>query len=393
MSWLRTKTIGAKKRQRNVKENGEVVLKELIECCDGKCNPIKNFSSKQIIKATDNFSQSNRASRIDVYYRCYKGVLDERPVLIKKGKYELDTKEICRDIAVSSMVSGHKNFLKLLGCCLEFTPPVLVFEYAEIITLGPLLASSNPRNLRRIKIAREVANALTYLHTAFSRAFIHSNLDPFTIFLDGNGIAKLGNFCNCISIPEGETFVQDDALQKYHEFRRNTLKETHGLGVCYLPVIDHEYKSTGKVTTKTDVHSFGAYMLALVQIAEVDDELSMCSDMLRALGDLFIKPCDDDDRFPLHHHVSKILRRFGYGEAIDSDVSSGVAASPVRAFLRLALRCIGCNLGEPLTSMIQVSNELRLIEKSAYGDRRDGSKVISSNVLMSLTSDITRRSL
>uniref|UniRef100_A0A1J3JQT9 Putative inactive receptor-like protein kinase n=1 Tax=Noccaea caerulescens TaxID=107243 RepID=A0A1J3JQT9_NOCCA len=80
MDWLRTKTIRGKKRQRNVKENGEVVLKELVECCDGKCNPIKNFSSEQISKATYNFSQSNRASRIHVYYRCYKGMLDDRPV-------------------------------------------------------------------------------------------------------------------------------------------------------------------------------------------------------------------------------------------------------------------------------------------------------------------------
>ncbi|VVB03999.1 unnamed protein product [Arabis nemorensis] len=61
------------------------------------------------------------------------------------------------------MVSGHKNFHKLLGYCLQFTThPVLAFEYAEIITLDPLVAS-NPRNTRRINIAREVANALTYL--------------------------------------------------------------------------------------------------------------------------------------------------------------------------------------------------------------------------------------
>ncbi|CAH8354612.1 unnamed protein product [Eruca vesicaria subsp. sativa] len=366
MNWLRTNGIGAKKRQRNVKENGEVVLKELIECCDGKCNPIKNFSSDQIIKATNNFSQSNRASRIDIYYRCYKGILDDRPVLIKKGKYNLDKKEICRDIAISSMVSGHKNFLKLLGCCLEFTPPVLVFEYAEIITLGPL-AASNPSNMTRIKIAREVANALTYLHTAFSRAFIHSSLDPFTVYLDGNGIAKLGNFCYCVYIPEGEEFIHDDSLKKYHEFRTSTLKQAHGLGVCYLPVIDPEYKATGKVTTKTDMHSFGAFMLALVQVKEVDDELSLSSDMLRALAELFIKP-HDDACFPLHLHVSKVLRKFGYAEVMDSDVSN-VVVSPVKEFFRLALRCIGCSLGvDPLTSMIQVAKYLRAIEKSAYGD-------------------------
>ncbi|CAN8324201.1 unnamed protein product [Cochlearia groenlandica] len=370
MDWLKSNRIGSKKRRKNVIENGEVVLKELIDSCDGKCNPIKNFSYDEIIKATNNFSQSNRASRIDVYYRCYKGILHDvnRPVLIKKGKYTLDLKEICRDIAISSMVSGHNNFLKLLGCCLEFSPPVLVFEYAEIITLGPLFVSSRPSNLKRIKIARDVANALTYLHTEFSRAFVHSNLDPFTVFLDGKGVAKLGNFCNCISIPEGEEFVRDDALRKYHNVRCNTLKATHELGVCYLPVIDFEYKKTGKVTTKTDMHSFGAFMLALLLIKDFEDELSLSSDMLRALSDLFIKTHDGDDSpVPLHHHVSKILKKFGYAEVMELDVSNVVVNSPVKAFLRLALRCIGCNLGDSLTSMIQVAKELRLIEKVVYG--------------------------
>lgn len=65
-------------------------------------------------------------------------------------------------------------------------------------------------------------------------------------------------------------------------------------------------------------------MLALVQIEEVDDELSLSPGFLRALADLFIKP-HDDTRFPLHHHVSKILRKFGYAEVIDLDISRDVS--------------------------------------------------------------------
>lgn len=47
------------------------------------------------------------------------------------------------------------------------------------------------------------------------------------------GSQSSGISATVISIPEGETFVHDDALQKHHEFMRNTLKDTHGLGVCY----------------------------------------------------------------------------------------------------------------------------------------------------------------
>ncbi|CAL9236592.1 unnamed protein product [Arabidopsis halleri] len=59
-------------------------------------------------------------------------MFEDRLVLVKKWVAEFSSRsgKTCCDIAISSMVSGHKNFLKLLGCCLEFPYPVLVYEYA-----------------------------------------------------------------------------------------------------------------------------------------------------------------------------------------------------------------------------------------------------------------------
>ncbi|KAF3582220.1 hypothetical protein DY000_02028502 [Brassica cretica] len=151
-------------------------------------------------------------------------MLDDRVVLNKKWAYggSIFSEKIYRDLAVSSMVSGHKNFLKLLGCCLEFSYPVLVCEYAEVITrslrgarcpIDPSLTWS-----MRIIIAKEIANALSYLHTAFSRTLIHKDIQPCQIFLNENGTAKLGEFCNCVFIPEGETYVQDDVVEGTYGF-------------------------------------------------------------------------------------------------------------------------------------------------------------------------------
>ena len=72
------------------------------------------------------------------------------------------------DIALSARVSNnHSGFLKLIGSCLEFPYPVLVFEDLEYTPLnirgsvgsedGPLL----PWNVR-LKIAKEVATADCY---------------------------------------------------------------------------------------------------------------------------------------------------------------------------------------------------------------------------------------
>ncbi|KAF3494987.1 hypothetical protein DY000_02056537, partial [Brassica cretica] len=141
----------ANQRLRSFQENDKVLLQDRIELCNGKSNPIKTFSANQIIQATNKFSQNNQIPGEFIY----RGMLENRHVLIKRSILSLHPPDtlarICRDIAVSSMVSGHKNFLKLLGCCLEFEDPVLV--------------------------------------------------------------SKLSGFCVCVSIPEGQTFVKIDAVR------------------------------------------------------------------------------------------------------------------------------------------------------------------------------------
>jgi serine/threonine protein kinase len=62
----------------------------------------------------------------------------------------------------------------------------------------------------RLKIARQIAHAISYLHTAFSRPIIHRDIKSRNIFLDQHDVPKLANFELSISIPEGETYVEDD---------------------------------------------------------------------------------------------------------------------------------------------------------------------------------------
>ncbi|XP_010506051.1 PREDICTED: non-functional pseudokinase ZED1-like [Camelina sativa] len=252
--WRKKKSIEAAKKQTLVHENGKVLLEKLIEYCNGKSNPIKIFSASQILDATDNFSHSKVRTPLNRYnrYKCYRGMLEDRLVLVKLWVEEdcHGSGKACCDIAISSMVSGHKNFLKLLGCCLEFPYPVLVYEYAESIICRPqngskyLFDVSLPWDVR-MKIAKEVADALTYLHTAFSKSIIHKDIIPCKIFLDEKGTAKLTEFDNSVLIPEGEKFVED------------VIEGTFG----YL---DHIYMNTGRVTENTDVYGFGAFMLTLL---------------------------------------------------------------------------------------------------------------------------------
>ena len=111
-------------------ENGSNVLEDSITFCNGdKCNPVRSFSAEDILKATNNFK--SLLYSIDDYLEWYRSEMNGRPVLIKRFLREPYEKNSCRDIAISSMMSSHKNVLKLLGCCLEFPNSVLIYEDAE----------------------------------------------------------------------------------------------------------------------------------------------------------------------------------------------------------------------------------------------------------------------
>ena len=93
---------------------------------------------------------------------------------LEKGCY---IESISNGIA-AAQVSGHKNALKLLGCCLQTPNPTLVFEFPMNGNLDYQL-TSNPTCLPwkvRLKIANEIASVITYLHIVFPKPIIHRDI-------------------------------------------------------------------------------------------------------------------------------------------------------------------------------------------------------------------------
>ncbi|XP_010504714.2 PREDICTED: non-functional pseudokinase ZED1 isoform X1 [Camelina sativa] len=328
-----------KKKKISDLKNGGILLEELIASFDGKTNPIRCFSSDQILKATDNFSESQVISSWG-YFIWYRGVIEERPVSIKKWSCQnlSNFTEVYRDISVSSQMSGHKNTLKLIGCCLEFDLPALVCEYAEH---GPLskdggISSGEVLPWKvRLKIAKEIATSVTYLHTAFPETIIHRNINPTNIFIDEHWTAKLSDFWFCVAIPEGELYVEDEVK-----------------GV--IGFVDPDYYWTMKVTEKVDIYSFGVVMLVL----------------LSGRAAVFNGP--GETPMSLNDHVSEVMERNGFDEIVDKDIWNGLGGgdddlvlrrSQVEAFLRLALRCVRFKKEDPVSGMLEVAKELKLIEK------------------------------
>ncbi|KAL1209851.1 Non-functional pseudokinase ZED1 [Cardamine amara subsp. amara] len=272
-------------------------------------------------------------------YVWYRGMIENRLVLIKKFQdcSVFDADNFYRDIAVSSIMSSHKNVLKLLGCCLEFPRPVLVCEYPENGALNCIRRGNEgvrpfPWNVR-LRIAKEIANAVAYLHTEFPRTIVHRDLKLANIFLDKNWSAKLSSFSLSILIPEGELGV-NDMVSRTSSY------------------IEPEYFNTGLVTENVDIYSLGIIMLVLLTgKSEYTSEVAVYLPVLPV-------------------YVGKYLERGLLTELIDPSMLDRVSNNipehsrlQMEAFIELAFRCVRFRPGENVPRMVDVAKELEMIEK------------------------------
>ncbi|WRX22716.1 Serine-threonine/tyrosine-protein kinase [Theobroma cacao] len=213
----RIRTILKSKEEKAFIRNGSILLQELVAFCNGKCNPICGFSAKELKRATNNYDL-RRVLHKNRFYKFYKGLLRDQPVLIKKFKGNFERCEVVfNEIVVASLMSVHKNVLKLLGCCLETKVPTLVFEFAESRNLGDQVSRQNnnchfqPLSWRcRLKIAMDIANVVAYLHTAFPKPIIHRDIRCLNIFLSEDCTAKLSDFSVSRSFSDDEVDVKDE---------------------------------------------------------------------------------------------------------------------------------------------------------------------------------------
>ncbi|KAM3204182.1 non-functional putativekinase ZED1-like [Capsicum annuum] len=236
-------------------------------------------------------------------------------------------------------MSHLKNVLKLIGCCLEYAEPVMVYEYVEeAITLDDLLSNNGyARNSSvpwesRLRIANEIASVIVFLHSEFTTPIVFRDLHSQKVLIDqSSGVAKLYNFSFSVPLPPGELRVEaQDSVR----------------GTCGHP--DPEYCCSGIVTQKTDVYSFGNVLLQLLtgKRAYVHDGV------ITKVGETYlesnIEECDVMD-------------------IANPDILAGERGiheirQQLEDYFDLVKRCTVTN-GDDRPYMIYVARELRRIEK------------------------------
>ena len=308
-----------------------MLQKELRSAENNRVEQTRLFNIKELEKATDKFNVKRILGQ-GGQGTVYKGMLaDGKIVAVKKPQIvdEGKVSQFINEVVILSQIN-HRNVVKLLGCCLETEVPLLVYEFVPNGTLSKYIHDEFEEFPltwgMRLRVATEVAGAISYLHSSASAPIFHRDIKSTNILLDDKYRAKVADFGTSISIP----------IDQSHLTTR--VQGTFG----YL---DPEYFRTSQFTDKSDVYSFG---VVLVELLSGQKSVSITrSDEARGLVAYFIGCMEEDRLFDLVH-----LRVLKEGEQ-----------EAIVAFANLAKWCLNSS-GRRRPTMREVTTVLEGIQNS-----------------------------
>ncbi|GMJ08229.1 hypothetical protein HRI_004492100 [Hibiscus trionum] len=207
------------------------------------------FTYEELMEMTDGFARENIIG--EGGFGCvYKGRLpDGRFVAVKRlkaGSGQGD-REFKAEVEIISRIH-HRHLVSLVGYCIAENQRLLIYDFVGNQTLEHHLHGKDMPVLewpKRVKIAVGAAKGLAYLHEDCQPRIIHRDIKSANILLEDDFEAQVADF--------GLARLNDTS---------QTHVSTRVMGT--FGYLAPEYASSGKLTDRSDVFSFGVVLLELI---------------------------------------------------------------------------------------------------------------------------------
>ncbi|KAK6143461.1 hypothetical protein DH2020_023809 [Rehmannia glutinosa] len=218
-----------------------------------------SFTYNDLASATNNFAQANLLGQGGFGY-VHKGVLPNgKEIAVKSLKLNSGQgeREFQAEVDIISRVH-HRHLVSLVGYCISGSQRMLVYEFVPNGTLEYHLHGAGRPTMdwpTRLKIALGSAKGFAYLHEDCHPRIIHRDIKAANILLDHNYEAKVADFGLAKLSSDTNTHVSTRIMGTFG---------SEILSTSFRSYLAPEYASSGKLTEKSDVYSYGIMLLELI---------------------------------------------------------------------------------------------------------------------------------
>ncbi|XP_040382051.1 wall-associated receptor kinase-like 20 [Oryza brachyantha] len=331
----------AYRRQQRIRQARERLAKEreeILNANNSSGRTAKNFSGRELRRATANFSRDNLLGA-GGYGEVYRGVLaDGTVVAVKCAKLgnTKSTDQVLNEVRVLSQVN-HRSLVRLLGCCVDLEQPLMVYEFIPNGTLADHLHGALSRPplpwRQRLAIAHQTAEGIAYLHSSAVPPIYHRDIKSSNILLDERLRGKVSDF--------GLSRLAEQGLSHVSTCAQGT-----------LGYLDPEYYRNYQLTDKSDVYSFGVVLLELLTSQRAID---------------FGRGADDVN---LAVHVQRAADEERLMDVVDQALQGGATRLERDTMKALGLLALGCleERRQNRPSMKEVAEEIEYIMNIEAGN-------------------------